>query len=97
MNRQNTLYSKSNLVQGHAVMQSADSLATFDGTVMVLCGDTPLLRGESLLKFYQAHRISGAAATVFTARMPDPQGYGRVIRNTEGQVVKIVEQKECDV
>jgi bifunctional UDP-N-acetylglucosamine pyrophosphorylase/glucosamine-1-phosphate N-acetyltransferase len=80
---------------GHAVMQTKEALAGFDGTVMVLCGDTPLLRTELLAELYQAHRAAGAAATVLTARMPDPSGYGRVIRDAEGKVAKIIEQKDA--
>ncbi len=80
---------------GHAVMQAKDLLRDFNGTVMVLCGDTPLLQGELLMQLVTGHRETGAAATVLTARMPDPSGYGRVIRDTNGQVVKIVEQKDA--
>lgn len=81
---------------GHAVMQTADSLADFDGTVMILCGDTPLLRKETLTKLYDRHVGTDAVASVLTARMPDPNGYGRVIRDAEGKVVKIVEQKDAN-
>jgi len=80
---------------GHAVMQARELLHNFDGTVMVLCGDTPLLRGELLAKLYAEHIANQAVATVLTARMPDPAGYGRVIRDTSGQVVKIVEHKDA--
>lgn len=80
---------------GHAVMQAAPALAGHSGTVMVLCGDTPLLTPELLEKLYTAHRDAGATATVLTARMPDPAGYGRVIRDSAGRVTKIVEQKDA--
>jgi bifunctional UDP-N-acetylglucosamine pyrophosphorylase/glucosamine-1-phosphate N-acetyltransferase len=80
---------------GHAVMQTGPLLAGTEGTIMVLCGDTPLLRGELLHTLYQAHRETGAKATVLTAVMPDPAGYGRVIRGLDNQVVKIVEQKDA--
>ncbi len=80
---------------GHAVMQARAALAGFDGTVMVLCGDTPLLRTEPLALLYETHRQAKAAATVLTARMPDAHGYGRVIRDAEGRVTKIVEQKDA--
>lgn len=80
---------------GHAVMQAGPALATFAGTVMVLCGDTPLLRGEMLAQLLAAHDQAKAAATVLTARLTDPTGYGRVIRDDRGQVVKIVEQKDA--
>lgn len=81
---------------GHAVMQAEDKLADFNGTVLVLCGDTPLLRGDMLRRFVEQHHGQQAAATVLTAHMPNPAGYGRVIRNAGGQVVKIVEQKDAN-
>jgi bifunctional UDP-N-acetylglucosamine pyrophosphorylase/glucosamine-1-phosphate N-acetyltransferase len=80
---------------GHAMMQTADALKDFNGTVLILCGDTPLLDGEELKKFCEAHRASGAAATVLTAIMDDPNGYGRIIRDAEGNVRAIVEQKDA--
>lgn len=80
---------------GHAVMQARRHLEGFGGTVMVLCGDTPLLTGELLQKLYNEHCRAQAVATVLTAVMPDPAGYGRVIRNPAGQVVKIVEHKDA--
>lgn len=81
---------------GHAVMQTQDALADFKGTVMILCGDTPLLDGAELKKFYEAHVQSGAAATVLTAHMDNPFGYGRIVRDAEGNVQGIVEEKDAD-
>lgn len=81
---------------GHAVMQTQDALADFKGTVMILCGDTPLLDGAELKKFYEAHVQSGAAATVLTAHMDNPFGYGRIVRDSEGNVQGIVEEKDAD-
>lgn len=81
---------------GHAVMQTKDALADFTGTVMILCGDTPLLDGEELKKFYEAHVQSGAAATVLTAFMDNPFGYGRIVRDADGNVQGIVEEKDAD-
>lgn len=80
---------------GHAVMQTKEALAGFTGTAMILCGDTPLLDGEELKKFYAAHLASGAAATVLTAVMDDPFGYGRIVRDADGNVQGIVEQKDA--
>ncbi|MGL5514298.1 MAG: bifunctional UDP-N-acetylglucosamine diphosphorylase/glucosamine-1-phosphate N-acetyltransferase GlmU, partial [Sporomusa sp.] len=80
---------------GHAVMQAREQLENFDGTVMVLCGDTPLVTGELLQALYSEHERTQAASTVLTAIMPDPSGYGRVIRTPSGQVVKIVEHKDA--
>lgn len=81
---------------GHAVMQANDLLQGFDGTVMILCGDTPLLRGETLAKLFAEHQAAKASATVLTACMDDPTGYGRVIRDDSGQVLRIVEQKDAN-
>ena len=75
---------------GHAVLQAADTLKDFSGTVMILCGDTPLLE-----KFYAEHVKSGAAATVMSALMDDPFGYGRILRDANGDVAGIVEQKDA--
>lgn len=80
---------------GHAVMQTAEALQGFTGTALILCGDTPLLDGEELKKFCDAHKASGAAATVLTAIMDDPFGYGRIIRDESGNVQGIVEQKDA--
>lgn len=80
---------------GHAVLQTKEALKDFVGTAMILCGDTPLLDGEELRKFYEAHQASGAAATVMTAIMDNPTGYGRIIRDSAGDVCAIVEQKDA--
>lgn len=81
---------------GHAVMQAESLLSGFHNTVLVLCGDTPLLEGDMLAELVKAHQQQQAAATVLTALMPDPSGYGRVIRNDQGQVMKIVEHKDAN-
>lgn len=80
---------------GHAVLQAKELLAGYTGTVMVLSGDTPLLESELLARLFVTHRREAAAATVLTGLMPDATGYGRVIRDSEGRVVKIVEQKDA--
>ena len=80
---------------GHAVRQAAPLLAGETGTVMVLCGDTPLLTGDLLKKLYDAHKEAGAKATVLTTIMPDATGYGRIIRTATGTVEKIVEHKDA--
>ena len=80
---------------GHAVLQTKELLKDETGTVMVLCGDTPLLTGDLLRKLYDAHKEAGAKATVLTAIMPDATGYGRIIRTATGTVAKIVEHKDA--
>ncbi|MDO5710563.1 MAG: bifunctional UDP-N-acetylglucosamine diphosphorylase/glucosamine-1-phosphate N-acetyltransferase GlmU [Micrococcales bacterium] len=66
------------------------------GTVLVTYGDVPLLETASLEAMVRAHEESGAAVTVMTSHISDPSGYGRVLRDSAGQVVGIVEQKDAD-
>lgn len=80
---------------GHAVLQAAKVLKDFVGTVMILCGDTPLIKGGELKKLYEFHVQSGAVATVMTAMIEDPFGYGRILRDADGNVAGIVEEKEA--
>lgn len=78
----------------HALMQAAPELASFPGHVLVVCGDTPLITAETLSQLVKTHLEQQASATVLTAEMDDPTGYGRVIRDAQGQVERIVEQKD---
>jgi UDP-N-acetylglucosamine diphosphorylase/glucosamine-1-phosphate N-acetyltransferase len=80
---------------GHAVLQTKELLAKERGTIMVLCGDTPLLTAELLARFHEEHVQSRAKATVLTAIMPNAKGYGRIIRRESGEVLKIVEHKDA--
>lgn len=80
---------------GHAVLQAGDYLADKKGTTVVVCGDTPLLTSETLESLLSHHEEKSAKATVLTAHAEDPHGYGRVIRNGEGNVERIVEQKDA--
>lgn len=89
-----TVMQKEQLGTGHAVLQAEPLLQGEAGTLLVTCGDTPLVTKETFTALIDCHEQSGAAATVLTAHMPDPTGYGRVIRDEKGQVVKIVEQKD---
>jgi bifunctional UDP-N-acetylglucosamine pyrophosphorylase/glucosamine-1-phosphate N-acetyltransferase len=78
---------------GHAVMVGRPQLAGLGGYLMVLYGDCPLLRAETLRRLIAAETAGNAAATLLTAEMADPTGYGRVLRDARGGVVEIVEQK----
>lgn len=82
---------------GHAVACAREALPGFEGTVLILCGDTPLLTGDTLKGLVSRHAASGSVLTVLTAIMDDPFGYGRVLRDDEGRVVRIVEQKDATV
>jgi bifunctional UDP-N-acetylglucosamine pyrophosphorylase / glucosamine-1-phosphate N-acetyltransferase len=81
---------------GHAVQQLLDPLAGFEGDLLVLNGDVPLLRPETLELLLSRHRASGAAVTLLTARLADPTGYGRVVANAAGEVSAIVEHRDCN-
>ena len=81
---------------GRAVEVALDRLpADFAGDVLVLSGDVPLLEAQSLADLVGRHRSSGAAATLLSARLDDPTGYGRVVRGADGSVERIVEQKDA--
>lgn len=81
---------------GHAVKQAGTLLGQEKGTTIVICGDTPLVTEETLQAMLELHERQGAAATVLTASMDRPQGYGRIIRDSvKGSVARIVEQKDC--
>jgi bifunctional UDP-N-acetylglucosamine pyrophosphorylase/glucosamine-1-phosphate N-acetyltransferase len=84
---------------GHAVRTGLDELSrqgvALDGTVVVTYGDTPLLTTETLAALVAAHQQDDNAVTVLTAQVPDPTGYGRIVRGPGGQVTGIVEQKDA--
>jgi bifunctional UDP-N-acetylglucosamine pyrophosphorylase/glucosamine-1-phosphate N-acetyltransferase len=80
---------------GHAVQQLLEPLAGFQGDLLVLNGDVPLLRERTIADLLERHRSSGAAVTLLTARLADPTGYGRVFADGEGQVSAIVEHRDC--
>lgn len=79
---------------GHALLSAGAALADFSGAVLLLCGDVPLLRQETLQQLFDYHRREGAAATVLTAEMVDPYGYGRILREGS-EVLGIVEEKDA--
>ncbi len=80
---------------GHAVQQAAPLLADKDGITIVICGDTPLITKSSLDQMIACHRERGASATILSAELSDPTGYGRVIRGEDASVRRIVEHKDC--
>ncbi len=81
---------------GHAVLCAKDFFTNTAGTLLILCGDTPLFTGELLKNFVAFHENSKSAATVLSAIMPNPTGYGRIIRNVDSDFEKIVEHKDCN-
>jgi bifunctional UDP-N-acetylglucosamine pyrophosphorylase/glucosamine-1-phosphate N-acetyltransferase len=80
---------------GHAVQQLLGPLAGFAGDLLVLNGDVPLLRPDTLEHLLLRHRSSGAAVTLLTARLDDPSGYGRVFVDEAGAVTGIIEHRDC--
>lgn len=80
---------------GHAVMQAEEKLQSKDGNVLILCGDAPLLKAETLLEFRKKHENSKAAATVLTAKLKTPFGYGRIVKDNAGNIERIVEEKDA--
>ena len=79
---------------GHAIIQARELLKDYEGDVMILCGDTPLLRHETLKSMYEAHKKSGVSTTILTSIYDNPFGYGRIVKDGD-KVTAIVEEKEA--
>jgi bifunctional UDP-N-acetylglucosamine pyrophosphorylase/glucosamine-1-phosphate N-acetyltransferase len=79
----------------HAVQQAQSMLEGKEGVTIVVCGDTPLIKAETMESLFNHHEKLGAKATILTAKIDDPTGYGRIIRNENGLVEKIVEHKDA--
>ncbi|WP_407939963.1 bifunctional UDP-N-acetylglucosamine diphosphorylase/glucosamine-1-phosphate N-acetyltransferase GlmU [Micromonospora tarapacensis] len=80
---------------GHAVRMALEAAPEVTGTVVVLNGDVPLLRPETVAELVTAHEKAGAAATVLAAEVPDPTGLGRIVRDVAGRLERIVEQRDA--
>lgn len=80
---------------GHAIQIGMKALKTFDGLVLVLSGDVPLLQAASLKKLVQQAKKPNCAGALLSMNPTDPTGYGRIIRNAKGTVTQIVEHKDC--
>jgi bifunctional UDP-N-acetylglucosamine pyrophosphorylase/glucosamine-1-phosphate N-acetyltransferase len=91
-----TAVQEEQLGTGHAVQVALGQLADLTGDVMVTMGDVPMLTGETLAALLLEHRTQQAAATVLTAQVPNPTGYGRILRDAEGTVTGIVEHRDAD-
>lgn len=90
-----SIFQEEQLGTGHAVNICQEALADFDGPVLVTYGDTPLFRAETFYGLIEEHNNQQAACTVITADAPDPTGYGRIVRDNDGDVQKIVEHKDA--
>ena len=80
---------------GHAVQMTEDIFKNYTGDLLILSGDVPLLTSKTLMKLIDTHVQTGAIASLLTANLEDPTGYGRVLRNNEGVVERIVENKDA--
>jgi bifunctional UDP-N-acetylglucosamine pyrophosphorylase/glucosamine-1-phosphate N-acetyltransferase len=86
---------KEQLGTGHAVLQAIPFLQSFKGTVLILCGDVPLVKTETLRSFINTYREKESTLSVLTTIVDNPFGYGRILRNPEGWLEKIVEEKDA--
>lgn len=91
-----TVYQAERLGTGHAVMMAKDFLSRCGSDVVILCGDAPFMDKDTIAKAYDMHNSTGASATVISAILDDPTGYGRIVRNADGTLSSITEQKDAD-
>ena len=80
---------------GHAVSMALPFMNNYEGEVVILCGDTPLITSETLKEFIEFHKFQNSDLTVMSAFFENPANYGRIIRNTDGSVNSIVEEKDA--
>ena len=90
-----TVLQSPQLGTGHAVSMVLPYLQDFDGEVVILCGDTPLITAETLKEFVEYHKANSSDLTVMSAIFDNPTNYGRIIRNANGHVEGIVEEKDA--
>ena len=81
---------------GHAVLCGEPAIPAMEGCVMVLCGDTPLIRPETLQAMIKSHKEQNATLTAMTTILDDPTHYGRIVSSDEGTILAIVEEKDTD-
>ena len=91
-----TTLQKEQLGTGHAVAQAVPMLHGYLGTLIITCGDTPLITTSTLQKLITFHKDNGSDLTVMTTKFDDPTGYGRIIRSTKDEIMKIVEEKDAN-
>ena len=89
------VYQREQLGTGHAVLQAAEAFKGYKGMILILCGDVPLLKASTIRDLMDRHRASGAAITVLTTLLEDPFGYGRIVKDGEGNVLGIVEHRDA--
>ncbi|MDH5524254.1 MAG: NTP transferase domain-containing protein [Desulfobulbaceae bacterium] len=91
----NFVFQEQQLGTGHAVLSCLSKLNNFNGTVLIICGDTPLIRTETLRALLEDHQQSDALLTVMSTFVDEPLGYGRIITDQTGDLVRIVEEKDA--
>jgi len=89
------VYQVQQLGTGHAVLACEGELRFHKGPVLILCGDTPLIRTETLRLFLQAHVESASLLTVMTTNVAEPDNYGRIVSDEHGNIIRIVEEKDA--
>lgn len=94
-NKSEFVLQKKQLGTGDAVLTASDELAAEKGATLVITGDTPLFTSQTFQKLFDYHQSKVNAATVLTAQAPNPYGYGRIIRDDQDNVLRIVEQKDA--
>jgi len=80
---------------GHAVLQARQAFAGYDGDVLILCGDVPLLPPGTVRRLLDEHARAGAMVSVLTALLDNPKGYGRIVKDDEGTLLRIVEERDA--
>lgn len=93
--RATIVFQHEQLGTAHALLQAHSVLEGFTGHILVVCGDTPLVSSSTLSKLVEESKRTRAAAIVLTAFLDEPTGYGRIIRDSRGEIIKIVEQKDA--
>ncbi|MCL5126749.1 MAG: NTP transferase domain-containing protein, partial [Deltaproteobacteria bacterium] len=81
---------------GHAVKQCSGLFRNFDGHLLIICGDTPLIKVETLADFIRFHDEASSMISVLTTELANPFGYGRIVRDKNDHVAKIVEERDAD-
>lgn len=89
------VFQKEQLGTGHAVLQTLPFLEGFEGAVLILCGDVPLVKVETLRSFIDAFHLNRPVLSVMTVAVKDPFGYGRILHNRDGWLERIVEEKDA--
>lgn len=88
------VWQREQLGTGHAVLMAESTLSGMEGDLLVLYGDTPLLEPETIKELVEAKRSRGVVAAILTTRLNNPSGYGRIIRNSQGNIDSIIEDKD---